>query len=45
MLFPSPPQEVWCRKGGQSSADLKGMRVRVFRKSMSDLIAGFERLR
>ena len=42
MLFPSPPQVLWCRKEVKSGADLKGMRVRVFNKSMSDLIAGFE---
>lgn len=41
MLFPSPPQVLWCRKEVKSGTDLKGMRVRVFNKSMSDLIAGF----
>lgn len=42
MLFPSPPQVLWCRKEVKSGTDLKGMRVRVFNKSMSDLIAGFD---
>lgn len=41
MLFPSPPQVAWCRRALQSGADLRGLRVRVFNKSMSDLMAGF----
>ena len=40
MLFPSPPQVLWCRMPMKSSADLKGKKVRVFNKSMSDLVAG-----
>lgn len=41
MLFPSPPQVFWCKVPITSGADLKGKKVRVFNKSMSDLAAGF----
>jgi TRAP-type C4-dicarboxylate transport system substrate-binding protein len=41
MLFPSPPQVLWCRKEVKNGDDLKGLRVRVFNKSMSDLVSGF----
>lgn len=41
MLFPSPPQVQWCRSEVRSAEDLKGKRVRVFNKSMSDLMTGF----
>lgn len=40
MLFPSPPQVVWCRKPLSSAADLAGLKVRVFTASMSDLLQG-----
>ncbi len=40
MLFPSPPQVLWCRTPIESAADLEGMQVRVFTASMADLISG-----
>ncbi|WP_442580167.1 TRAP transporter substrate-binding protein [Mesorhizobium sp. ASY16-5R] len=40
MLFPSPPQVMWCAKPVKSTADLKGLKVRVFTASMADLIGG-----
>jgi len=40
MLFPSPPQVLWCRTPISSAADLKGKSVRVFSKSMSDMLSG-----
>jgi len=40
MLFPSPPQVLFCRKPVKTVADLKGMKVRVHNPSMADLIAG-----
>ncbi len=40
MLFPSPPQVLWCRTPVKGVADLKGKKVRVFTTSMSDLISG-----
>ncbi len=40
MLFPSPPQVLWCRKPVTKVADLQGMKVRVFTSSMADLIGG-----
>jgi TRAP-type transport system periplasmic protein len=40
MLFPSPPQVLFCRKPVRTVADLKGMKVRVHNPSMGDLIAG-----
>jgi TRAP-type transport system periplasmic protein len=40
MLFPSPPQVMWCAKPVKSVADLKGLKVRVFTASMADLIGG-----
>jgi len=41
MLFPSPPQVLWCRTPIQSAADLEGKKVRVFTASMADFITGF----
>jgi TRAP-type C4-dicarboxylate transport system substrate-binding protein len=41
MLFPSPPQVFWCRVPITSSEDLKGKKVRVFNKSMADMVSGF----
>jgi TRAP-type transport system periplasmic protein len=40
MLFPSPPQVLFCRKPVGSVADLKGLKVRVSTPSMADLISG-----
>lgn len=40
MLFPSPPQVMWCREEVGSAEDLKGTTVRVFTASMADLIDG-----
>lgn len=40
MLFPSPPQVLWCRKPITKVEDLKGLKVRVFTTSMADLIGG-----
>ena len=40
MLFPSPPQVFWCRGEIKGADDLKGRKVRVFNKSMSDLVTG-----
>ena len=40
MLFPSPPQVLWCTKPVKSVADLRGLKVRVFTASMADLIGG-----
>jgi len=40
MLFPSPPQVMWCTKPVKSVADLRGLKVRVFTASMADLIGG-----
>ncbi|MGQ0664642.1 MAG: TRAP transporter substrate-binding protein [Pseudomonadota bacterium] len=40
MLFPSPPQVFWCRMPIVGADDLKGKKVRVFNKSMSDLVTG-----
>ena len=40
ILFPSPPQVLFCRKPVGKVADLKGMKVRVSTPSMADLIAG-----
>lgn len=40
MLFPSPPQVMWCRTEVGSAADLEGKTVRVFTASMADLIGG-----
>lgn len=34
----NPPQVVWCRKGLTGLNDLKGRKVRVFNKTMSDFI-------
>ena len=39
ILFPSPPQVLWCRKPITKVADLKGLKVRVFTTSMADLIS------
>lgn len=39
MLFPSPPQVLWCRKPINKVSDLKGLKVRVFTTSMADLIS------
>lgn len=40
MLFPSPPQVFWCRMPIKGADDLKGRKVRVFNKSMADLVTG-----
>ena len=40
ILFPSPPQVLFCRKPVGKVADLKNMKVRVSTPSMADLIAG-----
>ena len=40
MLFPSPPQVFWCRVPIRGADDLKGRKVRVFNKSMADLVTG-----
>ncbi len=40
MLFPSPPQVLWCKTPVASVDDLKGKKVRVFTTSMADLIGG-----
>lgn len=40
MLFPSPPQVMWCSKPVKSVDDLPGLKVRVFTASMADLIGG-----
>jgi TRAP-type C4-dicarboxylate transport system substrate-binding protein len=40
MLFPSPPQVLWCKTPVRSVADLKGKKVRVFTSSMADFIGG-----
>ena len=40
MLFPSPPQVFWCRSELKGADDLRGRKVRVFNKSMSDLVTG-----
>ncbi len=40
MLFPSPPQVLWCRTPLSGAADLKGKSVRVFSKAMSDMLSG-----
>lgn len=40
MLFPSPPQVMWCRSPVESVDDLNGKTVRVFTTSMADLIGG-----
>jgi TRAP-type transport system periplasmic protein len=40
MLFPSPPQVLWCKGAIESVESLPGKRVRVFNKAMSDMIAG-----
>jgi len=40
MLFPSPPQVFWCRMPIKAAEDLKGRKVRVFNKSMADLVTG-----
>jgi TRAP-type transport system periplasmic protein len=40
MLFPSPPQVFWCKVAIANASDLKGKKVRVFNKSMSDLVSG-----
>lgn len=38
MLFPSPPQVMWCRSPVESVADLQGKKVRVFTTSMAELV-------
>lgn len=40
MLFPSPPQVMWCRSPVESVDDLSGKTVRVFTTSMAELIQG-----
>jgi len=40
MLFPSPPQVLWCKTPVTKVDDLKGKKVRVFTTSMADLIGG-----
>lgn len=40
ILFPSPPQVLYCRKPVTAVGDLKGMKVRVSSRSMSDFIGG-----
>lgn len=40
MMFPSPPQVMWCRTPVESVADLPGKTVRVFTTSMAELIQG-----
>jgi TRAP-type C4-dicarboxylate transport system substrate-binding protein len=40
ILFPSPPQVLYCRKPLNGIGDLKGMKVRVSSRSMSDFIGG-----
>jgi TRAP-type C4-dicarboxylate transport system substrate-binding protein len=40
MIFPSPPQVIWCRKPVTSVADLSGKSVRVFNTSMAELVKG-----
>ncbi|HET6468031.1 MAG TPA: TRAP transporter substrate-binding protein [Geminicoccaceae bacterium] len=41
MLFPSPPQVFWCRPEIQGTESLPGKSVRVFNKSMADMVSGF----
>jgi TRAP-type C4-dicarboxylate transport system substrate-binding protein len=38
MLFPSPPQVFWCKPEIAGYEDLPGLKVRVFNKSMSDMV-------
>lgn len=40
MLFPSPPQVMWCTPAVQSVEDLQGRTVRVFTTSMAELVQG-----
>jgi TRAP-type C4-dicarboxylate transport system substrate-binding protein len=40
MLFPSPPQVFWCQVPLKGADDLKGKKVRVFNKAMSDMVSG-----
>lgn len=41
MLFPSPPQVLWCKGALASADDLPGKKVRVFNKAMSDMVTAF----
>jgi TRAP-type transport system periplasmic protein len=41
MVFPSPPQVFWCKKPISGPEDLPGLKVRVFNKSMADMVTGF----
>jgi TRAP-type transport system periplasmic protein len=38
MLFPSPPQVFWCQPEISGYEDLPGLKVRVFNKSMADMV-------
>ena len=37
-LYPNPPQVFWCRVPINGLADIKGKKVRVFNKNMSDFV-------
>ena len=37
-LYPNPPQVFWCRVPIKGLADLKGKKVRVFNKTMTDFV-------
>ena len=39
-LYGNPPQVVWCRAPIQSLADLRGKKVRVFNKTLTDFVEG-----
>lgn len=41
MLFPSPPQVFWCQPEISGHQDLPGLKVRVFNKSMADMVTAF----
>jgi TRAP-type C4-dicarboxylate transport system substrate-binding protein len=38
MLFPSPPQVFWCKPEIAGHESLPGLKVRVFNKSMADMV-------
>jgi TRAP-type C4-dicarboxylate transport system substrate-binding protein len=41
MLFPSPPQVFWCQPEISGAEALPGLKVRVFNKSMADMVTAF----